>query len=362
MATGPTHATSGAAAWAAVCWLGAGAGHPLPVDQVVLGALVCAGGALLPDLDTGGSMAARTFGAPTRLLGRGLGAASAWIYRRTRGPRDGAREGGHRTFTHTAVFAVLVAAVTSESIILAGSVAAAVALLVSVGLALRGLLHRWASRSAVASVSAGAVVVTVVAWPVLSSQSWWWLGIPLGLGCLVHDVGDATTKTGVPLLWPLCLAPGQRWYPVALPRRWRMRTGGEFELKRVFPVVVLVTAGALEQAVVSAAPAVVPISAVVMELTTELRTVTHGLVPIPQPLSTGLVGCAGSTLPTRPSVRCWSAPPRPRRADSVAGPAAIVAEERDQAGTVPVVRRVRSCARDNSRVRSDTFEDVQSSR
>jgi membrane-bound metal-dependent hydrolase YbcI (DUF457 family) len=313
VATGPTHATSGAATWAAVCWLGAGIGHPMPVDQVVLGALVCAGGALLPDLDTGGSMAARTFGAPTRLLGRGLGVASAWIYRRTRGPRDGAREGGHRTFTHTAVFAALVAMLTSESIKLVGSAVAAVVLLVSVGLALRGLLHRWASRSAVASVSAGAVVVTVVAWPVLSAQSWWWLGIPLGLGCLVHDLGDATTKTGVPLLWPLCLAPGQRWYPVALPRRWRMRTGGKFELKRVFPVVALVTAGALEQAVVSAAPAVVPISAVVMELRTELRTVTHGLVPLSAPLSTGLACCEGIDVPGRASGLCWSAPRRPCR-------------------------------------------------
>jgi membrane-bound metal-dependent hydrolase YbcI (DUF457 family) len=280
----------------------------MPVDQVVLGALVCAGGALLPDLDTGGSMAARTFGAPTRLLGHGLGAASAWIYRRTRGPCDGAREGGHRTFTHTAVFAALVAVATSESIALAGSAVAAVVLLVSVGLALRGLLHRWASRSAVASVSAGAVVVTVVAWPVLSSQSWWWLGIPLGLGCLVHDVGDATTKTGVPLLWPLCLVPGQRWYPMALPRRWRMRTGSKFELKRVFPVVALVTAGALEQAVVSAAPAAVPMSAVVAELLTEVRTVTHGLAPIPEPLSTGMVGCAGLGAHDSPSARCWSTP------------------------------------------------------
>lgn len=293
MATGPTHATSGAAAWAAVCWLSGGIGHPIPVDQIVVGALVCAGGALLPDLDTGGSMAARTFGAPTRLLGRGLGKASAWIYRRTRGSRDGARDGGHRTFTHTAVFAVLVGVMTSETITLVGAVAAAVVLLVSVGLALRGLLHRWASRSDIASVIAGAVVVTVLAWPVLSSQSWWWLGIPLGLGCLVHDLGDATTKTGVPLLWPLCLAPGQRWYPVALPRRWRMRTGGEFELKRVFPVVALVTVGALEQAMVSAAPAMVPLPALVAELATELRTVTHGLVPLPAPLSTGLAGCTG---------------------------------------------------------------------
>lgn len=44
------------------------------------------------------------------------------------------------------------------------------------------------------------------------------------------------------------------------------------------------------------------------------------------------------------------------------GPSEIVAEQRDQAGAVPVVRRVRSCARDNSRVRSDTGEDVQSFR
>ena len=44
------------------------------------------------------------------------------------------------------------------------------------------------------------------------------------------------------------------------------------------------------------------------------------------------------------------------------GPSEIVAEQRDQAGAVPVVRRVRSCARVNSRVRSDTGEDVQSFR
>lgn len=44
------------------------------------------------------------------------------------------------------------------------------------------------------------------------------------------------------------------------------------------------------------------------------------------------------------------------------GSSEILAEERDQAGAVPVVRRVCNCAKDNSRVRADAGEEVQSFR
>ncbi len=67
---------------------------------------------------------------------------------------------------------------------------------------------------------------------------WWWLGLPLGLGCLVHSLGDALTYSRVPLLWPLRLA-GCRWRPMGMWKPLRFRTGSTVELLIVVPALFL---------------------------------------------------------------------------------------------------------------------------
>ncbi|MDP1136427.1 hypothetical protein Q6325_27590, partial [Klebsiella pneumoniae] len=44
-----------------------------------------------------------------------------------------------------------------------------------------------------------------------------WLGLPLVLGALVHDIGDALPVSGCPILGPIPIGR-KRWYPIGPPR------------------------------------------------------------------------------------------------------------------------------------------------
>jgi len=44
------------------------------------------------------------------------------------------------------------------------------------------------------------------------------VGVAISAGMLAHDLGDAATKTGVPLLWPLMI-DGHRYYPIHVRRK-----------------------------------------------------------------------------------------------------------------------------------------------
>src|SRR5256885_6898424 len=92
---GHTHALSGAAAWLAVTPLVSDHAllhqyaMSLSPTQIAAGTLVCAGAALLPDMDHHDGTIANTFGIVTRLICRFV----AWI------------SGGHRHATHSLLFA-----------------------------------------------------------------------------------------------------------------------------------------------------------------------------------------------------------------------------------------------------------------
>jgi membrane-bound metal-dependent hydrolase YbcI (DUF457 family) len=88
----------------------------------------------------------------------------------------------------------------------------------------RALTHTWPAAVAVAAVTTLALWLAGLRWSWLAG--WWWPGLPLGLGCLVHVLGDACTSSGVPLLWPF-VSQGRRWRRVGAP--FRFRTGSGFE-------------------------------------------------------------------------------------------------------------------------------------
>lgn len=77
------------------------------VPRIAVFVTVTAGWALVPDLDHPSSSASRLLGPATRVLSAGLRAATGAVYYATKGPQD--EQGIHRTVTHTALFAVLVA-------------------------------------------------------------------------------------------------------------------------------------------------------------------------------------------------------------------------------------------------------------
>jgi hypothetical protein len=272
---GPTHAMSGAAAWlAAVAAAGAGASAPgldvlvgMPLPVVAMGAAVCAGGALLPDIDCPGSMSlrdgstvVRAFGIVGEAVGQAMDGLSLLVFNLTRSRHDPERHSGHRLFTHTAVFAVGLGMVTSLTASLPGTFSAAgkeystgtaVALLIMwscLHLSLFGLFERWTKKQrkkfgliGVMVISGALTLVTASALPAeTAGGKFWWLGLAVGSGSAVHCIGDAITRAGVPFVWPVPIGR-RRWAEIQLPSLLAIRAGGKFEYAVLFPMLTVLT-------------------------------------------------------------------------------------------------------------------------
>lgn len=195
---GQTHALSGGVAWLAVAPVLGGTGVQLSPVQLGAGAVICAGAALLPDIDHHDGTIANTFGPFTRVLCRGVGMIS----------------GGHRNATHSLVFAALAGFGTAW---LAANAATAWLFVVFLlaGLVLKGLGMGVPDRDHL-SAGLNAVIAAGIAVgmagldfgrPALNF-GWYgielgWAGLAVALGCLVHVVGDMLTPQGCAVLWPL---------------------------------------------------------------------------------------------------------------------------------------------------------------
>ncbi len=236
---GPSHALSGAAVWLAGS-LAADqfAGYHQHPVQLAVGTAVCAGGALLPDLDMsgrvtrnrGGATVAHTFGVVSLFVAECLEKFSLGVYNLTRTRRDPHLHNGHRTFTHTLPFTVLVGAATVELCQRYGKPAVLVLLFLTFAMALRGLFVRWSHRAGFVIVTSCALAAAYWAYDRLpAGPGYPVLGLALGVGAVVHLLGDVLTPHGCPLLWPIPL--GRRmWRPIGLPDRISVQVGGRFEV------------------------------------------------------------------------------------------------------------------------------------
>ncbi|CAO0833178.1 hypothetical protein SMICM17S_04436 [Streptomyces microflavus] len=106
----PHDSLSGAAAWLGVGAAAAATGHAMPWPVLVVGALICAGAALAPDLDHKSATISRAFGPLSKGLCEIADKLSYAVYKATKSKADPRRTGGHRTLTHTWFFAVLMGA------------------------------------------------------------------------------------------------------------------------------------------------------------------------------------------------------------------------------------------------------------
>lgn len=241
MVMGATHAVSGAVAGLLVAQvLPPDWGGPTSTAEVLTFAGVCAGAALLPDLDTNQSTVARSFGPLSAMFARGVDRISLGYYGITRGRKDPHRHGGHRTLTHTALFAVAVSVGVSAAVIRFGRPAIIATLFLTLGLALRGLAGGWAAKHGWMAVTAVAAVLAAVTWQFypdeVGSRA---LGAAVGLGCLMHCLGDAITREGVPFLAPLMPWRGRRWQEWRLPSWLAIRAGGPFERAVLGPALTI---------------------------------------------------------------------------------------------------------------------------
>lgn len=75
------------------------------------------------------------------------------------------------------------------------------------------------------------------------NESFWWVGVSVALGMIIHDFGDAFTKSGNVLLFP-CSAflKGKFWWTT---RFTHMKAGGTAEKMLVVPICVILTCVAI---------------------------------------------------------------------------------------------------------------------
>lgn len=273
---GRTHALSGLALFAAGSLL-----VDLPTGSVLLGGAVCAGAAVLPDIDHPGSGISRTFGPITRSL--------AWVV--------GKVSGGHRNGTHSALGAALFASTVfvSSAVYTRDRVTLLIgcgitAVMLAAGL-LTGLLdstkgrgkkaykqrwHGYASLVVCAiattglgvacymygrtagTVLIGGILVLVLAAAIrpLNIRGIWddlapipiaalllWQHVDLSVvpyavtaGVVIHIAGDMITLGGCPLGWP--------WSQTMRGPKW-FRTGSSVENRLVAPLLFAVLVGAV---------------------------------------------------------------------------------------------------------------------
>lgn len=253
------HSLTGAAAGLTAAMVADTTGLPISTPGAFLAASICAGAALLPDIDHPGATVSRAFGPLTGALSLSLHKTSERVYHATRTVHDEDRDGGHRGLTHSWPFALAVGAVVMLAVWLWGRPAALAVMFVFLSLALRGLLpdlvrdveyapgSRRRSRArgwiGISALSAGLTWLTGAWLP--AQEAGVWLGAVAALGCLVHCWGDSLTLMGCPWLWPIKIK-NQRWYPIGTPAAIRFRAGGAIER---WIVAVLLVPGTLALAV-----------------------------------------------------------------------------------------------------------------
>jgi membrane-bound metal-dependent hydrolase YbcI (DUF457 family) len=251
-----------------MAWLGLGAAaaaadHAMPWPVLLSGALICAGAALAPDLDQKSATISRAFGPISKLLAGVIGKLSEVVYNATRGRGERRRTGGHRTLTHTWVWAVLLGVGFSAAAVTWGRWAVLTTLFIHMVLAVEGLLWRMARVSSdvlvwLLGATSAWLLAAVLDEPgngsnwLFESEPYLWLGLPIVLGSIVHTLGDALTISGCPMLWPLPIA-GKRWYPVGTPRFMRFRAGAWIENSILMPAFMIIGAASGIGAVVLAA-------------------------------------------------------------------------------------------------------------
>jgi membrane-bound metal-dependent hydrolase YbcI (DUF457 family) len=193
----------------------------LSPQEIILGTVIAAGAALLPDLDHHDGTIANFLGPVSKILCRFV----AWI------------SGGHRHATHSLLFVALVAAGTWAGIHYVGRWFTLGLTFFLLALAVRALNlcppgHGFAAWGTIVVVAG---VATVVIDRFIPSEPGW-LPYAVALGTLAHLLGDCLTKQGAPLLWP-----HKERYELVLIQH----SGNNVETKVLVPIMGLATVALL---------------------------------------------------------------------------------------------------------------------
>ena len=216
--------------------------------------MVAAGGALLPDLDNTASTAKSSLG----VFGTGISA----FMRATSPPiqelisskydrRSTGHEDAHRGFYHTflsgiivgALFAFLCSPIISikiGSLTVNGRLISLLLLFMSVDLAMSALLGEvWKAKRAMDSLVSiiVAFAISALIWYGMGEHgNYTMIGVGLGIGWIIHILGDMFTVSGAPALFPLKIR-GKYWYDI---RFLKIKAGGAMENMVFVPLFSLI--------------------------------------------------------------------------------------------------------------------------
>lgn len=204
---GGHHAACGAAAWVAITATAPAFPSlhlmPLTPGEVVLGALLTAGAALLPDADHPQATAAHSAGVVSK-------AATSLV---------GAVSGGHRHGTHAPIVAIAVCVLSwfawhnawidaTRFSVSWWVCAAVIAVLSAFALKVLKIIRSWMLSWLIGVAIAAAVCLL---WPSFLSL----LPAIVSVGIIAHLLGDILTTGGLPMFWPFKI-PGPPFVPDAI--------------------------------------------------------------------------------------------------------------------------------------------------
>lgn len=222
--------------------------------MLIMFCMVAAGGALLPDLDNTASTAKSSLG----IFGTGISA----FMRATSPPiqelisskydrRSTGHEDAHRGFYHTflsgilfgALFAFLcspVISIKAGGLIINGKLISLILLFISVDLAFSAILGEvWKSKKimdSIVSIVLAFAVSAVIWYGMADHGNYTMIGVGLGIGWIIHILGDMFTVSGAPALFPLKIR-GKYWYDI---RFLKIKAGGAMENMVFVPLFTLI--------------------------------------------------------------------------------------------------------------------------
>lgn len=227
------------------------------ISLLVLFIFTLSGASLLPDLDNTRSTAGSALGLFGNVFSEVIRAISKVIQSVIRTKYDDTNPDPHRGAFHAPVIAVLLGFLTWLLVGIKGNVdlpligevtwgyfSAMLLSLILIHIGFSGLFNK-AMKSIKKSSVLGEVIALVVSLVVTvglfmnipENASLMWLPIALTTGMIIHDIGDAFTTAGSPLLAPIPIR-GKLWYNVRIPPH--IKAGGAAENMLFIPAFSIV--------------------------------------------------------------------------------------------------------------------------
>ena len=212
--------------------------------------LVAVGGALLPDLDNTNSSAESALGVFGNPISTVMRAVAVMVQNLVHTRYDNRVDEAHRGFWHTTVAAIMVGGLLMLATLTAGRIVAIIVSFITIHVAISTLIRTIVKKrynnkqpvktmifNLVSSVGISAITTFGLFTQIPSNMDYSKIGLFVGLGWLIHILGDTFTIQGTPLFWPIPIG-GKCWWQLRLTT---IEAGGIVENAIILPLFLILT-------------------------------------------------------------------------------------------------------------------------